>query len=445
MTVDGSESIGWSQTATDASAVSKYRYVGYMDGVRTPLPDAACQAGSSQTLFACSAQLPPMPPGTHGLQIASVVNVAGADVESGKSATIDLNVVQAAADLRVIVAAATAPAVLPSVAPLAMTAQDGTRFNIETLATGLDAPSAVAATPDGRLFIAQRSGTILVWQNGRVLPEPALQLSDAAAMDDVGLIGMTLDPDFRRSGRVYIVYAARSANQTLTNRVVRYREVNGLFGEAAVILEDAVVERPQRTPRIRFGRDLKLYVAFPAGSNLSNQDSSYNGKLLRINEDGTTPRDNPGYSPVISAGHRAPGAFDWQPASGQLWISERGWDDRDRLTIAGPGTLAYTFDSPIDSAAAAFAPSTLAIAGFRNDLFIAALGGKHIRRVRFDPSAPTHVSSTERLVADQFGRISDVVSAPDGAIYFSTSNRINSLTAAPDDDRVARLVPRVDR
>jgi glucose/arabinose dehydrogenase len=218
-----------------------------------------------------------------------------------------------------------------------------------------------------------------------------------------------------------------------------------VFGEAAVILEDAVVEPPQRTPRIRFGPDHKLYVAFPAAAAVSHQDSSYNGKMLRINDDGTTPRDNPGYSPVISAGHRAPGAFDWQPASGQLWVSERGWDDRDRLKVTGSSNPSYAFDSLVDSAAAAFSPSTSAIAGFRHDLFIAGLGGKHIRRVRFDPSAPTQVSSTERLVADQFGRISDVVTGPDGLIYFCTSNRRNSLDAAADNDRVARLVSRPDK
>jgi glucose/arabinose dehydrogenase len=435
VTVNGSESIAWSQAASATDDVSKYRYVGYVDSVPHSLADAACQAGTSPTLFECSARLPPMSPGTHQLQLAAIVDVGGKDVEGQKSSPLDL----------LVIGTRRATAALRSAAPLAMTAQDGTRFNVETLVTGLDVPSAVAVTADGRLFVAERSGTVQVWQSGRMRPEPAVQLADAAAIEDVGLVGMTLHPDFSRNGRVYVVYAAMSASGTFSNRVIRFRDVNSVFGEAAVILEDAVVEPPQRTPRIRFGPDRKLYVAFPAGADRSRQDSSYSGKVLRINDDGTTPRDNPGYSPVISAGHRAPGAFDWQPATGQVWQSERGWDDRDRLEVRGSGDPPYAFDSPVDSVAAAFSTSTEAIAGFRNDLFIAALGGRHIRRVRFDPSAPTHVSSTERLLADRFGRISDVVTGPDGAIYFCTSNRRDPLDAAAGDDRVVRLASRLDR
>jgi glucose/arabinose dehydrogenase len=151
-----------------------------------------------------------MSPGTHRLQLAAIADVGGMEFESQKSSPLDLRVV----------ATGTAGAAPRSAAPLALTAQDGTRFNVETLTTSLDAPSAVAVTADGRLFIAERSGTVQVWQNGQVRREPAAQLSDAAAIDGVGLVGMTLDPDFPHNGRVYIVYTARSTNQTFANRVV---------------------------------------------------------------------------------------------------------------------------------------------------------------------------------------------------------------------------------
>jgi glucose/arabinose dehydrogenase len=349
--------------------------------------------------------------GEHRLELAVVRETDG--VASAKSPPLDLLVVPTRGG----------GATPSGSSRLAVTAADGTDFVVETLATGLDTPSGLAITPDGRVLIAERSGDVRVWQNGKVLPEPAVRLRDAAQGADVGLLGIALHPDFSQNGQVFLLYTARSGDGTFANRVVRYREVNNVFGQAAVILEDAVAEPPQRTPRIRFGRDRKLYLALPAGTDRSvaEDPASYVGKILRINDDGTTPRDNPGYSPVISDGHRAPVGFDWHPISAQLWVGEHNWDDRDQLSLVGsPGNdgssplqrsrdrTAFSFDSEIDPSGASFYAAT-AIDGFKNDLFIAALSGQHIRRVRFDPLQPSRVISTERLLDHQLGRISDIL------------------------------------
>src|SRR4029077_6691431 len=123
-------------------------------------------------------------------------------------------------------------------------------------------PSALATTPDGRVFIAERSGDLRVWQNGQLLSEPAIRVADAAARDDMGLIGITVHPDFRANHLVYVVYTQRGRGLALTNRVVRYRELNNVFAESAVILEDVIPELPQGPSRIKFGPDHELYVAF---------------------------------------------------------------------------------------------------------------------------------------------------------------------------------------
>jgi glucose/arabinose dehydrogenase len=78
---------------------------------------------------------------------------------------------------------------------------------------------------------------------------------------------------------------------------------------------------------------------------------------------------------------------------------------------------------------------------FANDLFIAGLAGQQLRRVRFSPADATRVDSTESLLAGEYGRFSDVIVGPDGAIYLATSNRGLS-SAAADDDRLLRLTAR---
>jgi glucose/arabinose dehydrogenase len=80
------------------------------------------------------------------------------------------------------------------------------------------------------------------------------------------------------------------------------------------------------------------------------------------------------------------------------------------------------------------------IPAFGSNMFVATLRGQHLLRVRFDPADPRRVVGTERLLEGRFGRLRDVVSGPDGALYVSTSNRDGSGNPAADDDRILRLV-----
>ena len=81
------------------------------------------------------------------------------------------------------------------------------------------------------------------------------------------------------------------------------------------------------------------------------------------------------------------------------------------------------------------------IPGFRNDFFFAALAGEHLRRLRFDPTDPTRIVGDERLLQSRFGRLRDVVTGPDGALYVLTSNRDGRGSPTADDDRILRLIP----
>jgi glucose/arabinose dehydrogenase len=421
----------WDQPADDSSTVAGYQYFGYVDGVPQILANTACgSTAASNGTFPCTTNLPQMTAGLHSLTLAAQ-QTSGAQLTSPQSAAIQLNVVKSTATSMVLT-------VVPQV-PLAVTTFDGLLLVVRTLATGLKAPSAIVAAPDGRVFIADRDGKILVWQHGKILSSPALLLSDAAQTSDVGLIGMSLDPAFTSNGLVFVAYTARDQRGRFVYRIIRLRDTNSMFGQALTILEEPAPFTPLHPPRIRVAVDHTVYIALPADDQPAAESyGSYLGKLLRINQDGTTPQSNQPPSPVISSGQVVVGGFDWQPLTGRLWLTGRDWQGRDFLLdlLLGP-RAASTFESPVDPSGAAFYPQQ-GIAGFANDLFIAALNGRHLRRVHFNRSDPKRINVTEHLFDGVFGRISDVAVAPDGALYLSTSNA-GTTSAAAGDDRLLRV------
>jgi glucose/arabinose dehydrogenase len=181
------------------------------------------------------------------------------------------------------------------------------------------------------------------------------------------------------------------------------------------------------------------------------------GKILRLNDDGSVPADNPfPGSPIYSYGHRNPQGIDWQPGTNQLWNAEHGQTGNDEInrTIAGrnygwpviegdqtrPGmeTPVLFFTPSIAPSGASFYTGT-AIAGFRDNLFVAALAQQLLLRVRFDPNDPTRVIAQERLLQGRFGRLRDVVNGPNGSLYLCTSNRDGRNTPVAADDRIIRI------
>lgn len=335
-------------------------------------------------------------------------------------------------------------------------AADGTRFGVETLATGLELPWSLAFTPDGRLFFTERPGRVRVYTAGRVLPEPALVLGDVAAIGEGGAMGLAVHPDFATNRFIYLLYTARQGSGAV-NRVVRFREVNNTLGEAAVILDNIRAASIHNGGRLKFGPDRKLYVTMGdvADTNTPQDLASLNGKILRLNDDGTTPSDNPLRSLVFTYGHRNPQGIDWHPLTGDLWATEHGPTGNDEVNLiqagqnygwpviqgmdtrAGMVTPLLTFTPSVAPSGATFYVGSL-IPNFRNNLFFACLAGVHLHRVLFDTTNPRRIAGHEPLLSARFGRIRDVINGPDGAMYIATSNR--SGAASADDDRIARIV-----
>lgn len=214
-------------------------------------------------------------------------------------------------------------------------------FTVETLATNLNAATALAVAPDGRIFIADQTGLLRVWKNGRVLPQPALDLS--GRVDDYwerGLIGVTLHPDFPRTPHLFVVYVAEAP---FTHHVISRFTMIGeqadprselilLEGDDQKTLGGTIPHGHQGGP-IRFGPDGKLYVSIgeqtagPPAQSLN----TLQGKILRLNADGSIPSDNPFFSQttgkyraIWAYGIRNAFGLAVQPATGRMFFTDVG-------------------------------------------------------------------------------------------------------------------------
>jgi aldose sugar dehydrogenase len=338
------------------------------------------------------------------------------------------------------------------------TTGDGVGFRVEVVATNLQIPWSLAFAPDGRLFFTERPGRVRILNAGSSTPELALTLDDPFTQGEAGVLGLALDPEFSTNRFVYLYYSAQMGGGAV-NRVVRYREVSNRLGERVVLLDNIPANTIHDGGRLRFGPDGLLYLTAgdAANTSLAQDVASLAGKIMRINRDGTTPRDNPFSSPVYSYGHRNPQGIDWHPGNGSLWASEHGNSGNDEVNVIEPGVnygwprieAAQTMPNmraPIVFYSPAVAPSGVSFyrgsrfPAFANNLFVATLRGLHIKRLRVDPSA-ARIVSQEQLLDNRYGRIRDVITGPDGLIYFCTSNRDGRGDVATTDDRIARLVP----
>lgn len=336
------------------------------------------------------------------------------------------------------------------------TTRDNVRFRVETVLTGLEVPWSMNFAPDGRLFVTERPGRVRIVTGGA--SELALTLDGVYAQGEAGLLGLALDPDFAQTHFVYLYYSASLRNGAV-NRIVRYREVNSRLGEGIVLLDNIPAAQIHDGGRLHFGPDGLLYAsAGDAGdANLAQDVASLAGKILRLNRDGTVPRDNRFSSPVYTYGHRNPQGFDWHPATGELWESEHGNNGNDEVNairsglnfgwprIEGAATMPE-MEPPITFYTPSIAPSGASfyrgqrLPQFTNNLFVATLRGTHLLRLTVDGAA-RRVTAQERLLDGTFGRLRDIVSGPDGYLYFCTNNRDGRGTPMSGDDRVLRIVP----
>jgi aldose sugar dehydrogenase len=340
---------------------------------------------------------------------------------------------------------------------------------LDTVASGLEVPWAMAFAPDGRMFVTERVGRVRVIENGQLRPKPFATLP-VAARGEAGLMGVAVPVDFATTREVYVVGTFESGG-ALVNRVIRLNDENGDGVRPTTILDNIPAEIFHAGDGIAFGPDGMLYVATGDAREPSNAqaDASLAGKILRMRRDGEPPDDNPTRGSLVYAkGVRNPQGITWLP-SGRVIATDHGPSgfpneyfrrDRDELNAVAAGSNQgwptesgpsrndrfsaplVTWSSPgiAPSGAAAY---TGAYEPWRNSVFVAALKGEHLRRIALsESSAGVRVTRDEVWFNRTFGRLRAVAMGPDGAVYFTTSNRDGRGVPKPGDDHVLRLRPR---
>lgn len=327
---------------------------------------------------------------------------------------------------------------------------------IVALAQGLSIPWALAFLPDGSIIFTEREGRVrLIDMRGQLLTGPLLTLNDVATVGEGGLLGIAVHPRFADNRAVYLYYTARRGGETIVNRVVRYRLENNQLRAPSVILDNIPAGSNHDGGRIAFGPDGMLYITTgDAGVEANAQDTtSLAGKILRLQDDGTIPADNPFTgSPIWSYGHRNPQGLAWDRA-GNLWATEHGPSAKDEINRieagknygwprgSGENVPPDTVAPVVHSGTVTWAPSGAAI--LDNTLYFAGLRSQTLYALSLTQAGG--VGELRSLFIKEFGRLRSVTVGPDGALYLLTNNRDGRGLAQTRDDQIIRVQPQALR
>jgi len=340
---------------------------------------------------------------------------------------------------------------VPLPAPVSNLSNLTNSSGVEIIAEGLQAPRSIDISKDGRIFVSEKRGSIRVVDNGTLLTEPVGDIK-AENIGDAGLLGLTLHPNFTQN-HLFYVYYTYSNSTGLFNKVLMLTESNNRIIDSKTILDGIPGDEYRDGGRIKFGPDGKLYVSTGDASipELSQDLDSLAGKILRTNEDGTIPQDNPfSNSPVYAYGFRNVQGLAWTPNSGALYSSDQGGAGNDEINLISPGKNygwpheecnssdddnRYTppvlcFNPSLEPSGIAFAFSNKL--GYQNHLIVATLKGSHLRDIDFD-------SGSQNTILVGYGRIIDLVESEDGSIFVLTSNTDGRALPQQGDDKILRL------
>ena len=333
------------------------------------------------------------------------------------------------------------------------------QLEVQTVATGLVHPWALAFLPDGKMLVTERPGRMrIVTAEGQLSP-PLKGVPDVWAAGQGGLLDVVTDKGFAQNRTIYFCFAERTSGGGRTALArAKLNDGGGRLDEVKIIFrQDGPLSSGNHYGcRIVQANDGNLFVTL--GEHFSYRNEAQNlgnhlGKLIRITPDGAAPPDNPfigrdGAKPEIwSYGHRNEQGLAINPASGDLWEIEHGPRGGDEVNIIGKGknygwpVIGYGIDysgatihesaakdgmeQPVKYWVPSIAPSGMAFYNgklfpkWNGSLFTGALAGKMLVRLQLNGNA---VTGEERLLQNLYERIRDVRQGPDGALWLLTDN-----------------------
>lgn len=329
-------------------------------------------------------------------------------------------------------------------------------FRVETLATGLEHPWALAKLPDGRFLVTERPGRLRLFEPGKKLSAPLANVPAVWAQGQGGLLDVVLHPDFDRNRWIYLSFSKPIGKGAHTS-VVRARLENDRLEQVETIFDPPASEATNNGAhfgsRLVFDGAGHLFLSIgdrggpTTPANKAQSLSSVIGKILRLREDGSVPPDNPFVSKpaarpeIWSYGHRNIQGMLLDKSNSRLWATEHGPRGGDELNLVLPGanygwalvthginynrtpitkhSSAPGIESPAVDWTPSIAPSGLALyegsafPAWRGNLLAGALAHQKLVRIEMDGSK----ASNQEILLEGLGRIRDVRVFDDGFVY----------------------------
>jgi glucose/arabinose dehydrogenase len=342
-------------------------------------------------------------------------------------------------------------------------------YRVVTVADGLVNPWSIAFLPGGDMLVTERPGRLRIVRDGTLLADPVQGLPEVFARGQGGLLDVVPHPDFASNRLLYLSYSKPLGGDESTTAVIRGRFEGHRLTAGEEVFEAQTRGRGHYGSRIVFDGNGHIFVSVgerqvPARGDLEAhpaQDlSNHHGVIVRLNEDGSVPDDNPfvGQAEALpetwSYGHRNPQGLVMDPSTGNLWSTEHGPQGGDELNLIQPGlnygwpvvgfgvnygsgariheaTMREGMENPRHVWVPSIGTSGLTMYGgdafpdWQGDLFSGGLSGEVLYRLEMDGQ---DVVMRENILHG-VGRIRDVRQGPDGNLYVAVDHRGGNPTA----------------
>lgn len=351
--------------------------------------------------------------------------------------------------------------------PFVFDTAEQAKIRVNVLVRGLSHPWAIAFLPDGAMLVTERPGRLRVVRNGVLDPQPITGVPVVRTDGNGGLMDVALHPRFGENGLVYLTYTKPVGNGRGAPALARGRlEGRTLVDVRDLLVTEAYDGNSGLNGRVAFGRDGKVY--FSTGGNIatvSQDPASLRGKILRLDDDGSVPEDNPfagrsEFRPEIyTLGHRNTLGLIVHPVTGAIWQHENGPNGGDEINIivagrnygwpvvsfgrdyAGPRVSEHPTQPGMESPLVSWIPS-IAVAGmavytgrrfpaWTGNVFVGAMregeipGTGHLQRIVFN--AKMEELRRESMLRELRQRIREVRQGPDDLLYLLTDEDPGAL------------------
>lgn len=355
----------------------------------------------------------------------------------------------------IILSSPSAPPPLPD----PTTTTDQGNDAVEVLVTNLDEPRSITFATPNKLFLAEKSGNILVVENNTLLEKP-LVVFRVPDIFNGGLLGIQAHPNFGDNPYLY-TYHTYTQDGTFYNKITKITINDNQLGDTQVLLDNIPGSPFSNGGPIKFGPDGHLYIATGSvsdSSHLPQDPTSLVGKILRINpDDGSIPNTNPiTDSPVYALGFRNPQGMAWDQQN-NLYMVDMGPTKSDEINLVLPGhnygwpekecsSGGDTNDSSLIDPVLCFDPAIEpgGILIYKGDLLninqkmvLSTLRASNLYALDLEEPGLQNLD----IIFSGAGRIRDVAQSPfDGSLYLLTSNTDGKGFPIDDDDRLLRIV-----